>query len=213
MPAFNRAYPLINIELLATDRKVDHVREGIDISIRIRELLEDGLIARRIATITTKFCASPDYIARCGAPAEPEDLKNHDCLVFRLPVDGRILRWAFVRDGKRFYADVRPVMVSDDIDVLAHFAASGGGITRLAPFVADPYLERGELVELFQPGFNEAVSAEIQPLEFYLCIRDRFARTPKVKAFIDFIDTHLPPDGSSRARVFASPEQAAEGPT
>ena len=110
IPAFNQRYPRLEIELTSTDRRVDHVQESVDVSIRIKQQLDDGMVARKIATVPTIFCASPAYIARAGRPSTPADLREHDCLVFRLAADGRFLRWGFVENGLRFDAEVRAFM-------------------------------------------------------------------------------------------------------
>ncbi|RYY76367.1 MAG: LysR family transcriptional regulator [Gammaproteobacteria bacterium] len=192
IPEFNLRYPRIAIELMTTDRNVDHIQESVDISIRIKQQLEDGMVARRIATIPTHFCAAPTYLARAGRPTTPEELRHHDCLVFRVPVDGRFLRWGFVRDGLRFEADVRATMISDDIDVLAQFAVAGGGITRLAAFVANPFISSGQLETLFLQSENSQVSAEIEPLDIYLCVRDRHQLTSKARIFMDYLVDAIP---------------------
>lgn len=192
LPGFKQRYPEISVELIATDRSVDHIRESVDVSIRIKPALEPGLIARRIARVPSLFCASPAYLARAGRPSEPEQLREHDCLVFRFPVDGRFLAWGFVRDGMRFDANVRAAMISDDIDALAAMAVAGGGITRLGAFVAEPLLQSGQLEELFRFDPTARFQAEVEPLEFYFCVRDRYQLTPKVRAFGDFLGQSLP---------------------
>ncbi|WP_041521572.1 LysR family transcriptional regulator [Gilvimarinus agarilyticus] len=186
IPAFNHLYPHITIELKATDRSVDHVRESVDVSIRIRPALEDGLVARHIARVPSVFCAAPEYLARRGTPVTPEQLQEHDCLVFRFPLDGRFLRWGFVRDGELFYPPVHAAIISDDIDTLARMAVAGAGITRLGAFIAAPYIERGELIELFTP------IAEVEPLDFYFCVRDRHQLTGKVRVFRDYLLQAVP---------------------
>lgn len=192
IPAFNRRHPRLEIELTSTDRRVDHVQESVDVSIRIKQQLDEGMVARKIATVPTIFCASPDYLARAGRPKTPADLREHDCLVFRLAADGRFLRWGFIENGLRFDADVRAAIISDDIDVLARLAIAGGGITRLAAFVANDYLQRGELKELFTCDECTGFDAEIEPLDFYACVRDRHQLTPKVRAFMDYMVEALP---------------------
>ena len=192
IPAFNQRHPRLEIELTSTDRRVDHVQESVDVSIRIKQQLDDGMVARKIATVPTIFCASPEYIARAGRPKTPLDLREHDCLVFRLAADGRFLRWGFVENGVRFDAEVRVAIISDDIDVLARLAVAGGGITRLAAFVANDYLQRGELVELFTCDECTGFDAEIEPLDIYACVRDRHQLTPKVRALMDYLVEALP---------------------
>ena len=194
IPGFMAQYPRIRCELLTTDGSVDHVQEGVDISIHIEQQLQNGLVARRIATAQTRFCAAPAYLQRAGQPSEPEQLRDHDCLLFRFATDGRLLRWGFVREGMHFDAQVKVSMSSNDIDALAQCAASGGGITRLASFVADPYLARGDLVELFSSATPTDSRATGAPLDFYLCVRDRYELTPKVRLFIDYLQHALPAD-------------------
>ncbi|WP_110969184.1 LysR family transcriptional regulator [Pseudomonas huaxiensis] len=191
IPEFSALYPRLSIELLTSDNKVDHARQGVDVSIRITPQLEDGLLARHIAQVPFVCCASPGYLAREGWPQSPESLKQRRCLVFRYPVDGRFLRWGFVRDGLRFDAEFGDVLISDDIDVLAQMAARDGGITRLAEFVARPYVERGELVPLFEDRDGEQAYAQTEPMDIYLCVTDRLAMTPKVRAFQAFLQANL----------------------
>lgn len=191
IPGFSARYPQLSIELVTNDRRVNHVQEGVDVSIRIKPQLDDGLLARRIAQVPFICCASPDYLAQAGWPGAPEQLKQHRCLVFRYPVDGRFLRWGFVRDGLRFDAEFADVLISDDIDVLTQMAVNHGGIARLADFVARPLIERGQLVALFEYSQSTQAYAQTEPMDIYLCVADRFAMTPKVRVFMDYLRENL----------------------
>ncbi len=199
IPEFSALYPHLSIEMLTSDAKVDHARQGVDVSLRITPQLEDGLLARHIAQVPFICCASPGYLAREGWPQSPEELKQRRCLVFRYPVDGRFLRWGFVRDGLRFEAEFGDVLISDDIDVLAQMAVHDGGITRLAEFVARPWLQRGELVPLFEEEGGGRAYAQTEPMDIYLCVTDRFAMTPKVRAFMAFLKENLGDEWKVRA--------------
>jgi len=188
MPAFKAAYPRINVELISTDRRVDHRLEGIDVSIRIDAQLSDRLVARRIASFAFVFCASPAYLDRAGVPGSPDDLKDHACLVFRYPTDGRFLPWHFIVNGKRVEAKVNPEFVCDDIDMLARIALNGSGIARLASFIAKPYLDSGQLLALFEPDSLNRATAESEPMDIYACVTERSALNAKARAFIDFLE-------------------------
>ncbi|WP_297809375.1 LysR family transcriptional regulator [uncultured Methylophaga sp.] len=192
IPGFQKAYPQISLEVVATDRRIDHIQEGVDISIRIRQQLEDGVIARRLATVPLLFCAAPTYLEQAGCPDSPQALLQHDCLMFRIPVDGKIFPWAFIRDGQRYQPQVKATMISDDIDMLARIAMAGGGITRLAAFVAQPYIDNGQLIPLFNQEHGPEVEVEAEPLEFFFCMTDRYAKTPKVTALFDYLSQQLP---------------------
>lgn len=192
IPAFAARYPQLSIELVTTDRKVNHAREDVDVSLRITPQLEDNLLARHIARIPFICCASPGYLASAGWPDSPEALRDHRCLVFRYPVDGRFLPWGFVRDGLRFAAPFGPVLISDDIDALTQMALNDGGITRLAEFIVRPHLDAGRLVPLFEfSAHSQQAYAQTEPMDVYLCLADRFAMTTKVRAFMTYLEQQL----------------------
>ncbi|MDH0301166.1 MULTISPECIES: LysR family transcriptional regulator [unclassified Pseudomonas] len=191
IPAFSKRYPLLSIELLMTDRKVNHAREDVDVSLRITPQLEDQLLARHIARIPFICCASPGYLAGAGWPVTPEALHDHNCLVFRYPVDGRFLPWGFMRDGARFEARFGRTLISDDIEALTQMALHDGGITRLAEFIVRPHLETGALVQLFALSEGGQAYAQTEPMDVYLCVADRYAMTTKVRVFMDYLQQCL----------------------
>lgn len=187
IPAFSARYPLLSIELVMADRKVNHAREDVDVSLRITPQLEDNLLARHIAQIPFICCASPGYLAAAGWPATPESLQDHSCLVFRYPVDGRFLPWGFMRDGLRFEPRFGKVLISDDIDALTQMALNDGGITRLAEFIVGPHVQAGRLLPLFENSNDGQAYAQTEPMDIYLCLADRFAMTTKVQAFMEYL--------------------------
>jgi DNA-binding transcriptional LysR family regulator len=201
MPAFKAAYPRIDLELIGTDRPVDHRLEGIDVSIRITAQLDERLVARKIASRPFVFCASPAYLERAGVPASPEDLKHHACVVFRYPTDGRFLPWGFVQDGRRFEAQVNPAFICDDIDMVAQIAANGGGIARLASFVAQPLIDSGRLQPLFRPDGRDIAYAEPEPMDLYACVAERSALNARARVFIAFIEQALKSQEDARLGV------------
>lgn len=186
---FAAQHPRLLIELSTTNGKINHIQDGIDLSLRIKPQLEDGIVARKIVSLPFIMCAAPAYLQRAGRPQSPDDLQNHACLAFRYPLDGRFLRWSFIRDGQRFDANINATAISDDIDALAQMAVHGAGITRLAAFVAAPFLESGQLVPLFEQG--DATHSVVEPMDIYACVQERAAMTPKVKAFLDYLTAHL----------------------
>jgi DNA-binding transcriptional LysR family regulator len=95
---FMARYPDIQIDLLLSDGFSDLVEEGIDLSIRVGAVTDPGLIARRIGLTRRAVVATPGYLARKGVPETPDDLQNHDCIVYSRLVTGE--NWSFAgRDG------------------------------------------------------------------------------------------------------------------
>lgn len=187
---FAALHPRLLLELSNTNRKINHIQDGIDLSLRIKPQLEDGIVARKIVSLPFIMCASPAYLQRAGAPQSPDDLQNHACLAFRYPLDGRFLRWTFSRDGQSYEANINATTISDDIDALAQMAVNGAGITRLAEFVAAPYIASGQLLPLFE-NHDGAGHGFVERMDIYACVQERAAITPKVKAFMDYLIEHL----------------------
>ena len=188
MPAFKAAYPDIVPELISTDRNVDHRLEGVDVSIRIEAQLNDQLIARKIASLPFIFCAAPAYLSRAGVPQHPDDLSHHACLAFRYPTDGRFLPWTFMVNGQLVNARLNPEFISDDIDIIARIAVNGGGVARLASFIAQPLIEQGLLVPLLQSAPTDEGDLASLPMDIYACVNERSALNAKVRAFIRFLE-------------------------
>lgn len=188
IPAFSARWPDISVELILNDERIDHIRDEIDVSIRFFRPSDAGLITRKLGDVPIMICASPDYLARRGTPREPEELKHHDCLLFRTPYDGRLLPWGFFRNGIRFEPDLHVSIISNDIGALAAMATAGAGITRLGAFLARDLIAKGEVVALFESGAAASgAEADPEPLDFHICIQDRQAILPKVRLFIDHI--------------------------
>ncbi len=136
----------LSIEAVYTDRMVDLIAERFDAAVRIGELQDSTLVARRIAPIRAALVASPAYLAEHGRPKTPEDLTAHECLVYtgtRQPQQWRFRagkRWASVRVEGRIH--------SDNGDALANAAIGGLGITVLPTFLIASAIEGGALEPL-----------------------------------------------------------------
>ncbi|WP_404402803.1 LysR family transcriptional regulator [Pelagibacterium halotolerans] len=125
--AFSEAQPGVSVELSLSDRHVDLVREGFDFAVRIGELKSASLVARRVGTYRFVCCASPDYIARHGAPETPDALAAARC-VLNLNLVPRN-RWPFVgADGKPFSVEASGTVEIDNGEAQRAAALAGGGI-------------------------------------------------------------------------------------
>ena len=144
---FAVAHPDIVLDIHLDDRFVDLVEEGFDLAVRITRLENSSLIARKLAPFSIKLCASPDLIARVGAPARPQDLARLPCVI---DTNGRWLyNWPFVTDN----GEPTSVPVTGRIEVNSPQAArsaaiAGLGFATLPDFIAKPALDDGTLVEL-----------------------------------------------------------------
>lgn len=189
LPAFRARYPKVAVDLRLGDQYVDLVEEGIDVAIRVGDPGDSRLISRHLAPHRIGLFASPDYLARRGTPARPEDLMHHECVNFRYQRTGQEATWPFRiadRTADRI-ADFRPNagLVMDVSDAVVAALAAGGGIGLSATYVAAGYVRRGELVPVLH-AFTQ----------------DRFPITalwpesrrgnPNVKAFVAFLSEAFP---------------------
>jgi DNA-binding transcriptional LysR family regulator len=142
--AFLLQHPEVNVELTLDDRVVDIVDEGYDVAIRIRNLGDSSLTARRLAPARMVVCASPTYLESRGKPDQPQELTRHDCLVYDYLARQNV--WSFVREGVNADIRVNGPLHSNNGDVLVQAAADGLGIMLAPTFIAHEALRSGALV-------------------------------------------------------------------
>ncbi|UHD44128.1 LysR substrate-binding domain-containing protein [Aureimonas altamirensis] len=144
LPAFLRQYPGLTVEARYEDRYVDLVAEGFDVAVRIGELADSRLIARKLAPASRLLCASPDYLAERGMPVHPSDLAQHDCIGFSRLASHPI--WHLGDDGKTVAVRISGPLVTDDATSLIQAAVAGVGIAMVSDWLAGPELKSGRLV-------------------------------------------------------------------
>ena len=123
--AFSKRHTKIRFDLDFNDRRIDLIEEGVDLAVRIGHLRDSSLIARKLFDVRTVVCASRPYLAAHGEPESPEDLHNHDCLVYSNLPDPDVWRWVD-EHGRRHSVELAPVMRASSGDSLSRaFAFSG----------------------------------------------------------------------------------------
>jgi DNA-binding transcriptional LysR family regulator len=178
LPAFLDRYPDITVELHVSDRQADLVAEQIDVAIRSGALGDSTLVARKITEATRVICASPRYLDMHGAPREPADLRQHNCLTLPGPAWAR---WPFHTHEGINRLEVTGSFVSDNADLLLDMAVAGLGIARLADFMVARAVQRGTLV----PLLVDRHVPESFPIHA-LTVPGRH-RAPRIRAFVDFL--------------------------
>lgn len=142
---FARLYPEVSLDMDYSDRRMNLIEEGIDLSIRITRQLAAGDIASRLATSWMKVVAAPDYLARHGCPRTPAELVHHPYLGYTLAGSGGL---PFLLDGQMQAVQVRSRLTASNGEVLIEAAARGMGITCHPDFIVDEYLASGRLVQI-----------------------------------------------------------------
>ncbi len=141
--AFGTQYPAIGIDFTLTDRFVDLVEDRFDVAIRIADLPDSTLVARRLADMRLVVCAAPEYLARHGEPRQPADLARHTCIVdTNLRQPGL---WPFDIAGRRTSVRVSGRYAVNSARAACDLAAAGDGIVLAPDFAAGAYLAAGKL--------------------------------------------------------------------
>lgn len=216
---FEQRYPDIRLELQMSDSPADLNGEGMDCAIRVGQLEDSSLIARKIGYLRNVVCASPEYLRRHGAPRSIEDLKNHRCINYVYP-NGRPRQWQFDSPSGSTSVDIDAHMLINDGESVIQAVVAGLGITQVPRMLAACMLEKGmlELVMAETESTGKPVwivypqkkhlSARVQA--FIEWVRELFERTnegpcmiPTVTASTTVSDAERGEGQSSREAVLA----------
>jgi len=177
---FQAQYPDLQLVVSFTDRYVDLVEEGIDVSVRFGVLQDSSLMARRLTQTQFRVVGAPSYLAEHGRPKTPDDLARHNCLAFTLR-DSRLARdWRFARGGVESTLAPQGNMSFSDGAALCDAACAGYGLAQIHGYYIDNAVTAGKLepvLEKFRPA--------IDPI--WLVYPQTRHLSPKVRAFIDFM--------------------------
>jgi DNA-binding transcriptional LysR family regulator len=176
---FRKRHPAVDLDLDLSDRYVDLMQDGFDVAIRIGPQKDSSLIARRIFDSRLVVCASSDYIDANGEPASPDELIDHNCLVYTGTADPN--PWAYEdSDGSQRRVRVRPAMSANSGDILMQAAADGLGVTLQPTFLAHSFIKEGRLLPLMTDvSWPIAIGYAVYPPTRHLSYR--------VREFISFL--------------------------
>jgi LysR family transcriptional regulator, regulator for bpeEF and oprC len=191
LPAFFERYPDVAVDLNVSERHVSLIEDGIDVALRIGQLADSTLVARRIGSMVAATVAAPAYLARAGEPKTPADLVDHDCVGFIF--QGAPLPWAFNGPAGPITIEPRSKIRSNDAEHLRAAVLAGIGIGHNAGWLYAPDVAAGRL-KLLMVDY----APNPQPIHA-VCPGGR--RIPgRVRAFIDFLAETCAADPNLRIR-------------
>ncbi|WP_420426624.1 LysR family transcriptional regulator [Algiphilus sp.] len=179
LPDFHRQFPDIKLELGVTDRPIDLIEEGVDCAIRVGELADSGLVARRLGELEQITCASPDYLARHGTPKKLADLQQHLAVHYASPLSGRVDDWECMDQGCSITIPMRSVVTVNNAEAYIACCLAGLGMIQVPAYDVRLDLEDGRLIEVLPQHRPE-------PLPISVLYPHRRHRAPQVQAFIDW---------------------------
>ncbi len=186
--AFLKSYPDVSAELVLDDRYVDLIKEGFDLAIRIGNLEDSSLKARKIAETQMVMVASSGYLAQNGTPHSIDELSAHQLLHYSMMSTGKVWR---IRSRSGEVRDVRTggCLSANNGDILNRAAIAGLGVAFCPSFMVCDYLKSGELVQVLADHPQPETGVHlVYPSGLYT--------QPKVRAFIDFMVEYFKGRGS-----------------
>jgi DNA-binding transcriptional LysR family regulator len=179
---FLAQYPEIDINLLLTDRVVHLMDEHADVAIRIGELPDSTLIATRVGAVRRVICASPAYLAKHGAPAEPAELTGHQCITFEALASLRA--WSFGSGTSEQSVPVHSRLAVNTADAAIEAAILGVGLIRVLSYQVARAVHANELRVVLD-------TFEAAPLPVNLVHAGQAPLPLKLRAFLDFASPRL----------------------
>jgi DNA-binding transcriptional LysR family regulator len=175
---FLREQPALSIDVNVTSATEDLVRNRIDVAITLREEPQSKLTHFWLGSVGLTLCASPDYLARMGAPESPEDLMRHECLTGRY--SDLATGWNMGRDGVWQVVNPNFRLLSDNGELLQQASVRGAGIGTFYHFHIQDDLREGRLVRVL-PQY------EMSSRNLYAVIPHRNIVRPQARVFIEFV--------------------------
>jgi len=179
LPEFLATYPEVSIDLELDDRMVDLVADGIDIAIRIADLPDSSLIARRLCPVRRWVVGTPSYFARHGTPERPRDLEGHACLGYSYLATGQSWRFTHV-DGDEEAVTVKGPLSANNAEALTAALEAGVGVALQPDFVAWESVQAGRLTIVLQDWSSP-------PLALNLVTPSGGPRATRISVLLDFL--------------------------
>jgi DNA-binding transcriptional LysR family regulator len=186
---FMEAHPEVKVDLRLHDGFIDLIEQGIDVSVRIGDLPDSGLIARRIGTSHRMLVAHRDYLQsvgrHLGAPEIPQDLQKHKCIVYTGMANGNVWTFSAKNRSSEAASTTKSVRVEGHIqtnssEVIRSAVISGMGIGYSPTWLFESELAKGEVVRLM-PGWDSPQTP------IHLVSPPERKHSAKVKAFVEHV--------------------------
>jgi LysR family transcriptional regulator, regulator for bpeEF and oprC len=177
---FQAQYPHIKLRVTFTDRYIDLIEEGVDVCVRLGQLHDSSLIARRLTGAQFSVVGSPRYFAKFGKPKRLDDLTEHNCLAFTFRETRLARDWRFLQEGVEKTLPPKGNISFSDGAAVCDAACAGYGLAQLQDYFVDSAIAQGKLVSVL-----DRFKPKIEPI--WLVYPQTRHLTPTVRAFVGFM--------------------------
>jgi DNA-binding transcriptional LysR family regulator len=175
-------HPALHVDMVFNDHNLDLIEHGIDLALRIGQLPDTGMVARKVGQVSRILVATPEYLARRGVPATPLALDGHD--VIYNAVRGNGTEWRFRDHGRDLVVRLAPRLSINEIDAMLMAVLAGRGIGRPLSYQVADQLASGALVRILAPY-------EPAPLPVQLLVPSTRHMPPRIRACFNFLVERL----------------------
>lgn len=176
---FQKIYPDLMVDMHLDDRKLDIVEEGFDVAVRITNMADSSLVARRLSPCRHVICAAPAYLAKKGTPTNPSDLRDHHIVSYSYQAS--MTEWEFLSSsGEHLSVSISSKTQINNSLAIREALLSGLGIARTPSFIVSEDTRIGRLVPVL-------TDYRIPEVSLYLVYAHRQNLSPKIRAFVDFM--------------------------
>lgn len=145
---FLQQHPELELEMGVTDRPIDLIQEGVDCVVRVGDLQDSRLVARRVGMLPQRNFASPDYLARYGIPETLEDLQRHYAVNYASPLTGKVYDWEYLEDGTLKTLPMAARVTVNNAEAYMACAIAGLGLVQAPDYDTADAVRAGQLVEV-----------------------------------------------------------------
>jgi LysR family transcriptional regulator for bpeEF and oprC len=142
---FTQRFPELSVDIELSDRLVDLTYEAVDAVVHIGTVTDDRVVSHRLCNLSFAAYASPEYLAKNGTPQSPDELDQHQCLAYLLPLTGDHREWRFTKNGQDHSRVVSGALNINNAESLIEAAVAGAGIVMVSDFIAGNAMRSGKI--------------------------------------------------------------------
>lgn len=181
LPAFFEKHPDLQIQLSSTDRKVDLIAEGFDAIVRVGQLNDSSLIARKLGELSQVNCVSQAYLQRYGEPQSLADLENHYLVNYSQQLSGRKAEFEYVNNDRVDYFPMRSRITVNSVEAYNAACIAGLGIIQIPHATSKALFESGKLIPIL-PQYNAP------PMPISLLYANRHLVSRRLRVFAQWLE-------------------------
>ena len=183
LPGFMELHPEVELSLSFNDQQLDLIGERVDLAVRIANLVDSTLLARKLCTVKILLVGAPRYFARHGRPQHPRDLAQHRGLIYSHSTAGSNWRFHHAKQGD-FTQAVPEQLKANNADALTPALLAGMGLALQPSFLVWQQLQSGELETVMDDW-------SVDPIALHIVTPPGRSRPARVQALIDYLAQHF----------------------